>query len=217
LGPSRATLGRLAGEAPPDGGGRVEQQIRFLTMPEGPRIAYAVFGRGPAIVATPPLSEHLEIVWQFPARRALWEALAQHHTVVVYDRWGTGLSTRERTDFSLDADVCVLEAVTDQLKLRRFALFGASGGGPTAITYAARHPRRLSHLILYGTAARREIPPSWAPMRALMLADWQLASRTLAESFFRDAEPVDTALVSRLLFESATPEVVIGLHEASLS
>ena len=38
--------------------------------------------------------------------------------------------------------------------LDRFALIGSSKGGPTSIAYAARHPERVSHLILYGTFAQ---------------------------------------------------------------
>jgi pimeloyl-ACP methyl ester carboxylesterase/DNA-binding CsgD family transcriptional regulator len=193
----------------------MEQQIRFLVLPGGPRIAYAVFGRGPALVATPPGSDHLEIVWQFPSRRALWEGLAEHHTVVVYDRWGTGLSDRDRDDFTLAADLAVLEGLVDQLKLRHFALFGASGGGPAATAYAARHPRRLSHLILYGTTVGPLPPdPTWAPLQALMRADWPLASRTLAELWFREATPVDIALMGRLFCEAATAETMIAFREA---
>ena len=34
--------------------------------------------------------------------------------------------------------------------LEKFVLYGSSQGAPIAITYAARHPDRVSHLILHG-------------------------------------------------------------------
>ena len=47
-----------------------------------------------------------------------------------------------------------LETVVDTLGLERFPLLGMSQGGPIAVTYAARHPERVSHLVVYGTCAR---------------------------------------------------------------
>ena len=132
----------------------MEQQIRFCTTPDGVRIAYATVGQGPPLVCTPAALSHLEQEWAWPARRAFLERLAEHHTVVRYDMYGCGLSDRERSDFSLEADLRSLEAVVDQLKLRRFALLGALWGGPSAIAYAAKYPRRVSQLILYGAYAR---------------------------------------------------------------
>jgi pimeloyl-ACP methyl ester carboxylesterase len=44
--------------------------------------------------------------------------------------------------------------VVDALSLERFPLLGISQGGPIAITYAARHPERVSHVVVYGTCAR---------------------------------------------------------------
>ena len=41
--------------------------------------------------------------------------------------------------------------MVDAAGLERFALLGLSGGGPTAIEYAARNPERVSQLVLYGT------------------------------------------------------------------
>ncbi|KZS65618.1 MAG: alpha/beta fold hydrolase [Mycobacterium pseudokansasii] len=46
-----------------------------------------------------------------------------------------------------------LEAVVDAAGVDRFTLLGASGGGPVAICYAARHPGRVTGLVLYGTYA----------------------------------------------------------------
>jgi len=47
-----------------------------------------------------------------------------------------------------------LASVVEAVGLERFALLALSGGGPTAIAYAARNPERVSRLVLYGTWAR---------------------------------------------------------------
>ena len=57
-------------------------------------------------------------------------------------------------EFSVDAFVRDLEAVVDALGFDQFTLIGSSKGGPTAIAYAALHPERVSHLVLYGTLAQ---------------------------------------------------------------
>jgi pimeloyl-ACP methyl ester carboxylesterase/DNA-binding CsgD family transcriptional regulator len=44
--------------------------------------------------------------------------------------------------------------VVDAMKLERFALLGISQGGAIAVAYAARHPERVSQLVLYGSQAR---------------------------------------------------------------
>jgi pimeloyl-ACP methyl ester carboxylesterase len=52
--------------------------------------------------------------------------------------------------------------VVDALKLKRFALQGVSAGGPATIAYAARHPERVTRIILYDTYARTLDPNSEA-------------------------------------------------------
>ena len=47
--------------------------------------------------------------------------------------------------------------------LERFALLGMTGGGPSAVTYAVRHPERVTHLVLYGTFLRGRIARSTTP------------------------------------------------------
>jgi pimeloyl-ACP methyl ester carboxylesterase len=47
-----------------------------------------------------------------------------------------------------------LEAVVEAQGLKKFPLFGMSQGGAIAIAYAARHPERVSHLILFGAYGR---------------------------------------------------------------
>jgi TolB-like protein/Tfp pilus assembly protein PilF/tRNA A-37 threonylcarbamoyl transferase component Bud32 len=137
---------------------KVEQQIRFCTTSDGVRIAYATTGNGYPVVRVLGWFTHLEYEWGNPLIRPFHDVGGAGHLLIRYDGRGMGLSDRKVSDFSLEGRVRDLEAVVDELGLKRFALFGISEGGPTAITYAVRHPERVSHLILYGSFARL----SWA-------------------------------------------------------
>jgi pimeloyl-ACP methyl ester carboxylesterase len=97
---------------------------------------------------------HLSFNWESPVWRHWTEEFAKDHAFVHYDERGNGLSDWNKPEFSVDAFVRDLEAVVDALGLDRFALMGSSKGGPTSIAYAARHPERVSHLVLYGTFAQ---------------------------------------------------------------
>jgi pimeloyl-ACP methyl ester carboxylesterase len=79
---------------------------------------------------------------------------AHQHSLLRYDARGIGLSQRDNVEISFDKWVSDLEAIVDCAKLDRFILFGLSQGAAQAIVYAARHPERLTHLILYGGFAR---------------------------------------------------------------
>lgn len=133
---------------------KLEQQIRFCTTTDGTRIAYATVGQGPPFVKAANWMSHLEFDWQSPVWRHWLTGLSQYHTLVRYDERGCGLSDWDVEDFSVEAWVQDLEAVVDALGLERFPLLGISQGGPVAITYAVRHPEKVSHLILFGTYAR---------------------------------------------------------------
>ena len=135
----------------------MEQQIRFCTTSDGVRIAYATVGEGPPLVRVLGWLTHLEYESENPRWRRLYEGMAARFTYARYDGRGMGLSDRDVPDISIDAFVHDLEAVVDALGFERVALFGVSQGGPTAIMYAARHPERVSHLIIYGSA----VSPPW--------------------------------------------------------
>ena len=128
---------------------RMKQRIRFCTSGDGARIAFATAGEGPPLVRVNNWFTHLELDWDNPVWRHWSEALAERRMLVRYDPRGSGLSDRDASDFSLDAMVADLEAVADALKLRRFPLIGLCQGGAVAVAYAARHPERVSRLVLY--------------------------------------------------------------------
>jgi pimeloyl-ACP methyl ester carboxylesterase/DNA-binding CsgD family transcriptional regulator len=131
------------------GKSQLKQHIRFGTAPDGVRIAFATAGEGPPLVRVNNWFTHLELDWSNPVWRHWSEALAERRMLVRYDPRGSGLSDRDVPDVSLDALVSDLETVVDSLRLRRFSLIGLCQGGAIAITYAARHPERVSRLVLY--------------------------------------------------------------------
>jgi len=183
----------------------MEQQIGFCTSPDGARIAYATVGEGPALVMPTTWLSHLQLNWQDPVARRFFEQLALHHTLVRYDQRGSGLSDRNRTDFTLEAELKDLETIIDHLKLKRLALMGISVGGPISAAYTARHPRRVSHLILYGSFARGEAISTKelkTAMISLIRAHWGVGSKTLADLF-------SLALVLSLLKHSPITSVSV--------
>ncbi len=139
-----------------------EQQVRFCTSSDGAAIAYATVGNGPPLVKAANWLSHLEFDWNSPVWRHWITELSRHHTFIRYDERGCGLSDWDVEEFSLEAWIRDLEAVVDAAKLDRFPLLGISQGGPIAIAYAARHPEKVTHLILYGSYAvglrRRKLP-----------------------------------------------------------
>ncbi len=132
----------------------MEQHIRFCTSSDGTRIAYATVGQGPPLVRGLGWLTHLEYEWENPLWRTFIDGMSRQNLFVRFDGRGMGLSDRRVSDYSLEAQLRDLEAVVDALGLERFALYAISQSGPTAITYAVRHPERVSHLILYGSFAR---------------------------------------------------------------
>jgi class 3 adenylate cyclase len=127
--------------------------IRFLTTPDGVRIAAAVHGSGPPLVFVRGWISHLELLWDDPSFRAYFEALGRAFTVVRFDMRGNGMSDRNVPPVDLDAMVMDVETVMDGLGIERAVIYGQAYGGPPAIAYAAARPERVSHLVLDGTFA----------------------------------------------------------------
>lgn len=139
-----------SGVAVPAADGVDRQRVAFCRSVDGTRIAYASSGAGYPLVKAGHWLTHLEHDTRSPIWRPLLDRLGQHHRLVRYDQRGNGLSDWDVADFSLNRFVEDLEAVVQASGVERFALYGTSQGAPIAIAYAARHPDRVSHLIIQG-------------------------------------------------------------------
>ena len=149
--------------APPAGGpdhvpGRADrmpaQEVSFCRTSEGINLAVAVCGKGLPVVKAANWMNHVEFDWQSPVWSPLLTRLAAQFRLIRYDERGTGLSDWDVGEISFETFVRDLETVADALDLHRFALFGNAQGAAVAITYAVRHPERVSRLVLSGGYAQ---------------------------------------------------------------
>ena len=132
----------------------LRQEVHFCTAPDGAQIAYSTVGEGLPLLKTANWLNHLEYDWESPVFSPLLRAIAADHRLIRYDARGNGLSDWTVQDLSFEAFVRDLETVVEAVGLKRFPLFGISQGCAISIAYAARHPERVSHLVLYGGFAR---------------------------------------------------------------
>src|SRR4029453_6530910 len=192
------------------------RQIRFAVTPTGVRVAYAIVGRGPALVVPAAWIGHLEISWQDPAVRAFYAPIAACRTVVAYDKPGCGLSGPWRSPQTLDSDLEVLRTVIDHLGLGRVDLLGLSMGAPVSLAYAVDRPEGVGRLMLYGGFANGHQVAS-AEVRAAMLelvrAHWGLGSDVLADIFLPDGTAETKARFAELQRRSTTAEIASELLE----
>jgi DNA-binding winged helix-turn-helix (wHTH) protein len=126
------------------------QDVTFCRTADGVSLAVATSGSGPPLVKASHWLNHIEHEWQSPVWSPLFVRLAAKSRLIRYDGRATGLSDYNVSDLSFDACVRDLETVVDALGLQRFALLGIAQGAPVSVAYAARHPERVSRLMLYG-------------------------------------------------------------------
>ena len=95
----------------------------------------------------------------------LWQRVAAHRLVVLYDQRGTGGSKHVQPNApqTMDAQVSDLDAIRAALALDHVAILGDSYGGMIAMAYAAAHPEHVSRLMLSDSGA-----PSWKTLEHVL-------------------------------------------------
>ena len=200
------------------------QEISFFTAHDGVRIAYSKAGSGPPLVKAANWLNHLEFEWRSPIW-AHWVAeLTKHHTLIRYDERGNGLSDWNVSDSSFEAWVRDFETLVDTIGLDRFPVLGISQGAAVAVAYAARHPERVSRLILYGGFSRGSLvrnAPAELERRAALMSLIRLgwgkenpAFRQLWSTLFMpEGTPEQSGWFNELQRVSTSPENAVQLLE----
>jgi pimeloyl-ACP methyl ester carboxylesterase len=111
-------------------------------------ICYYVLGEGP-----PLLLVHGFGATSFTWRR-VWKPLSERFRVLAPDLAGMGCSAQpEDADYSLEGHLRRLDALLQHEGWRDVGVIGNSYGGTLALFLAARHPERVSRLVLVAPAA----------------------------------------------------------------
>jgi class 3 adenylate cyclase/pimeloyl-ACP methyl ester carboxylesterase len=194
----------------------MKPSIQFVKRLDGVKLAYTRFGKGPALVFPAPWVTSLSYVIEDPFASHFWERVSQVATVILYDKHGCGQSDRDRKEFTIESELADLKTVVDHLDLARFVIWGTSLSGPVAISYAFRHPQKVSRLILYGTFANgHTLCPDEvkSALVSMVRASWGIGSKTLADIFLPGANGEEIKSIAKFQRESATPEIAAKLME----
>ena len=204
----------------------MKQEIRFCKSADGTGLAYALSGSGAPIVRAQHWITHLEYDAQCPAWRPMLEELSRRFSLLRFDQRGCGLSDAKPANLSFEAWVRDLEAVVDAARLERFPILGLSQGAAIAIAYAARHPERVSHLVLVGGYARgwRRRDPSpldldrAQTMSHLIELGWGTQDPTFRQVFTTNFMPGATTEQQRSFSDmmrlSSPPETAVRIFRA---
>jgi class 3 adenylate cyclase len=196
----------------------MDPRVQYARTSDGVNIALWSLGEGQPLLFMPSMPvSHIESEWQIPEWRAWYETLAEHMRLIRYDGRGMGLSDRRAIDYSLDTLLLDMDAVVDRLKLERFAIFAAYHSGPAAIAYAAKHPDRVSHLLLwcsFASAAEMQSPVV-AATRSLLRQDWDVYTQTAARVLLGWDAGDEAHRFARLIKEANTPDGMMALLDAA--
>ncbi len=119
----------------------------------------------------------------------LYEGLAAEHRLVMVDLLGFGRSLDEgRTDYSIDAHVDAIDGALDSVGAGRDRICVAafSMGSAVALAWAARHPDRVTEVVLWGPPTYPsemtddEIIAESGPLTKLVWSDRPIAQRVRA-------------------------------------
>ncbi len=175
------------------------QRVKYCRSADGTSLAYARMGSGPPVVKAGNLFTHIEFDAQSFVFRHLFDALSAHHELIRYDLRGMGLSDWNVDSVSFEDYLADMETVIDAAGLDRFALLGFSQGCPLSIAYAAKHPERVTCVILTAAYAR-----GWRLRLSPMEQKRESAFLDVVDSSWGDTNPVARQMFTTTLAPNAS-------------
>jgi pimeloyl-ACP methyl ester carboxylesterase len=191
-------------------------------------IAYQVAGDGPFdLVFVPGTASHVEMAWQVPGIRRLFERLSAFARLIIFDKRGTGMSDRVDPGSPLEIRMDDVRAVMDAVGSRRAALMGVSEGVPMSLLFAATHPERVGALVCHGGLARTLWAPDYpwgvpeADYQRMTLDERQQSTdaayyEEAARSGSPDAEDDEVEALGRYLRYGASPGAIEALARMNM-
>jgi pimeloyl-ACP methyl ester carboxylesterase/DNA-binding winged helix-turn-helix (wHTH) protein len=200
---------------------RQRQSIRYTQSKDGIGIAWAKSGEGTPLLRAGHWMSHLEHDWTSTVWQPLLNRLSSNYSLVRYDPRGTGLSDRTLNSATVEELTDDLEAVADAAGLDKFPIFASSQSVPVALTFAARHPQRVTRLVLLnglvkGSTARGEVDRTEA-LLAMIRTGWgepqSAFMRALSTVFVPNATREEIESLMEMQAVSATGEIAAQLRQ----
>ncbi len=194
--------------------------IRFAEA-RGARLAFQAWGEGSeTIVAIPPLAQNIEVAWEWPLIRRMFERFGAFARYLHFDKRGSGASDRRSRQPGIDERVDDLRAVMDTAGVDSAHLFVQSDGGPMAILFAITYPDRVDSLILSGTRSHVETSlteEERVARRDRMAGAWGTPDSRVVDGFAPSlaGDPGFRAWHQRYERQAATPESLKELLDLS--
>ena len=187
--------------------------VRYATADDGATLAFASGGCGPSVVAVGNFMTDVEKEMRVDGLHELHDAVMRQNRLLRFDQRGAGLSRHRLDRVDIDQTVEDMRAVLDAAGLNRTAVFARSGGALTALTFAARHPERVTRLVVIGGYVDGRVrraggdDPASDPIRGLIEEGWQdphsVFMTAFATAYFPEA-PDDFASGLAAYFQANT-------------
>jgi class 3 adenylate cyclase len=194
---------------------------------QGLRIAYQTVGEGPPdVLLSSGHFNNMDAVWEDPGAAVFLRRMAGFCRIIRFDALGSGGSDRPLQSDLMPAYDDQIKVVLDAAGSARAALVTMLDAGPAAIEFAAKHPDRVSHMILWNSTARmlRDVDyPEGLDEDSLRQAYARLAEGWASEEFAalsapsRSRDPEFLTWYRRYMRSIATPTEVTRVLEASLA
>jgi class 3 adenylate cyclase/pimeloyl-ACP methyl ester carboxylesterase len=124
------------------------RDTRYARTPDGVYIAYQVAGEGPVDFAWGfDYSGNVDLAWEWPVTGPFLQGLARSCRVILHDRRGTGLSSRNVALPNLETRVSDLRLVLDTVGSERPVLGGFEEAGAPHVLLAATEPERVRSIV----------------------------------------------------------------------
>jgi pimeloyl-ACP methyl ester carboxylesterase/DNA-binding CsgD family transcriptional regulator len=205
---------------------KLRQRVRYLRTEDGVQLAWAEIGAGPVLVRAGHWLSHLEYELESPVWGHWIRFFGDHFRFLRWDDRGCGLTDREVEELSFDRWLGDVEAVVAASEVEEpFALLGISSGPAICVAYAARHPDRVSRMVLYGGYSRgwarrgdTETDRQYRAMLELMRVGWgkenPVFRQVFTSRFIPGASDKQIGWFNELCRRTSTGEMAARLLEA---
>jgi class 3 adenylate cyclase len=195
-------------------------ETQYAETPDGVYIAYQTLGEGPVdIVWQFEWMGNVDTIWEYRPFAEWFRGLTSFSRLILHDRRGTGVSSRNVEPPDLETRVADLRVVLDAVGSERPVLGGEMEGGAPNVLFAASDPERVHSLFWWYPTAREEQAPDYPHGSTPEILErfrqdtadrWGTDAYTFGDlqASGSNTEPVPWGWLSR---QTATPDVAVEM------